>query len=199
MVMPDRADVRSVPEGEDVVDQIIKRHRQQRPDIDPSPFGIVGRVVRVSRLFDQQMRVLLAAHGMEAWEFDVLASLRRTDPPHRLTAGRLGKVMMLSPGALTNRVDRLVARGLVTRDVDPGNRRQVLIGLTDEGAGVADRLRDVVAAGHQQILSGLSPEQRDSLAGNLRRLLLSLGDRPGADHQAPVQPATDDPATAGTG
>ena len=174
-------DVHGVPEDEDVVDQIIKRHRQQRPGVDPTPFGVVGRVIRVSRLFDQQMRVLLAEHGMEAWEFDVLASLRRVESPHRLTAGALGKAMMLSPGALTNRVDRLVARGLVTRDVDPDNRRQVLIGLTDEGGRVADRLLDVVAAGHRDILSGLSARERDSLAGTLRRLLLSLGDRPGAD------------------
>ena len=175
--MQDGADARG-PEDEDVVDQIIERHRQQCPDLDTSPFAVVGRVIRVARLFDQQMRTLLAERGMEAWEFDVLASLRRADPPHRLTAGTLVKMMMLSPGALTNRVDRLVARGLVTRDVNPDNRREVLIGLTDEGARLADHLLEVVAAGHRDIVSGLSGPERDDLAGHLRRLLLSLGDRP---------------------
>lgn len=188
--MQDAAPAHGEPEDEDVVDQIIKRHRELRPDLDSSPFGVVGRVIRISRLFDNQMRALLAEQGMEGWEFDVLASLRRSDPPHRLTAGALGKVMMLSPGALTNRVDRLVARGLVTRDVDPDNRRQVLIGLTDEGARLADRLVEVVAAGHVQILSGLSVPERDSLAGHLRRLLISLGDRPGPDRPEPDPPAT---------
>lgn len=161
-----------------MVDQILSRHRQEHPDVDLSAVAVVGRVVRASRILDQKMRVLVAGHGMELWEFDVLASLRRADPPHQLTAGALVKLMMLSPGALTNRVDRLVARGLVTRDVDPNNRRQVLIGLTEEGRRLADRLIAVVAEGHGAMLAGLSADDRRQMAETLRTLLLSLGDRP---------------------
>lgn len=115
---------------------------------------------------------------MEPWEFDVLASLDRSAPQHRLTAGALVNSMMLSPGALTNRVDRLLARGLVTRDVDPDDRRQVLIGLTEKGQRTVQRLLSVVADQHGRFLAGLSAEEQQNLADTLRRLLLSLDDHP---------------------
>lgn len=187
----------SAMEGEDMVEVFMRAHRQSRPDLDVAPMAVIGRVLRASRILDQRMRTLLATQDMEPWEFDVLASLRRSAPPHRLTAGALVKLMMLSPGALTNRVDRLVARRLVTRDVDPGNRRQVLIGLTDEGRELADRLTGLVAERHGELLAVLSAQDQEILASSLRTLLVSLGDRPtGQPETADADHRTDEHATA---
>lgn len=166
------------PADQDVVDKIMSEHRRLDPDVDVAPLAVVTRVARASRILDQNMRAATLAHGVEPWEFDVLATLRRTEPPYQLSAGALVDAMMLSPGAITNRVDRLVTRGLVTRDVDPGNRRRVLIALTPAGHELVTRLLQVVVELHGSLLAGLSDTERDQVATALRKLLLSLGDRP---------------------
>ncbi|HYN92324.1 MAG TPA: MarR family transcriptional regulator [Pilimelia sp.] len=173
---------------------IIEQHRREWPEADMRNLAVIGRLLRATRVIDRLMRTAMAAEGFEMWEFDVLGALRRVPPPHVLTAGALGRQMVLSPGALTNRVDRLVARGLVSRDVDPGNRRQVLIGLTDGGHQTAGRLLQVVERRYDELLAGLPVPEQERLAGTLRTLLLSLGDRAPADGPPPAP--KDPPAAA---
>ena len=165
----------------DHVERVLEQWRAERPDLDASPMGIVGRIQRASRLLERELGENFARHGLQLYEFDVLATLRRSGPPYRLSAGALSASSMVSAGAITNRIDRLVARGLVTRETDPANRRSVVISLTDEGWALVDRVLVDHVACEERLLSGLGGEGRDHLAALLRELLVALGDVPPPD------------------
>lgn len=165
---------------EDSVDRLLDQWRTERPDIDPAPMGVVGRISRAHHWLGREIGDNFAAFGLQRHEFDIIATLRRAGSPYQLTAGALVETSMVTSGAITNRIDRLVTRGLVTRETDPANRRSVHITLTEEGL----RLVDDVVAHHVELearlLGALAPDEQDQLAGLLRRLLVSLGDAP--DH-----------------
>src|SRR4051794_39223488 len=99
----------------DAVDAITAAWGRERPELDARPMGIVGRISRLSRLLDKELKDFFAEHGLEFWEFDVLATLRRSGAPYELSAGALLKTAMVTSGAITNRVDRLEAKGLLER------------------------------------------------------------------------------------
>lgn len=160
----------------DSVDVILEQWAAMRPDLDCSPVGVVGRLSRAARLLERGIRDTLAEHDLESWEFDVLATLERAGAPHTLTAGELSHTAMVSAAAQTHRVDRLVARGLVHREVDPGSRRRVLIRLSDEGRTVVNRAMEDHVANERALLSDLTATDQERLTATLRRLLLSLGD-----------------------
>ncbi|MEV0143892.1 MULTISPECIES: MarR family transcriptional regulator [unclassified Nonomuraea] len=160
----------------DGVDAIIAQWQMVRPDLDVSPMGVIGRLSRSSRLIERALKENFAAHGIEPWEFDVLATLLRAGPPHVLNAGELSAAAMVSSAALTNRIDRLMDKGLVDRAVDPDHRRRVLVSLTDEGLRLVNTLVEQHLAYERRLLDGLDPADSDHLAALLRRLLVSLGD-----------------------
>ncbi|MEV0389685.1 MarR family transcriptional regulator [Nonomuraea sp. NPDC050643] len=161
---------------EDAVDQILGQWACTRPDVDVSPTGVIGRVSRASRLLERGVREFLGEHGLEAWEFDMLATLLRSGGDATMCMKDMSSAAMVSPGALTNRMDQLVKRGLVDRRLAPGNRRMTLVSLTDEGRALVDEVLERHAANEDRLLSGLSATERDSLAALLRKLLVSLDD-----------------------
>ena len=161
----------------DAVDLYLAQWNRERPDLDVSPMAIIGRMNRLQQILGRGIGDHLAEHGLERWEFDVLATLRRSGAPdHRLGAKDLVRMTMVGSSAMTNRVDRLAERGLVHREVDPANRRRVLIGLTDEGLAMVDRVVEDHVANESRLLEGLDPGEREQFVHLLRKLLLSLGD-----------------------
>jgi DNA-binding MarR family transcriptional regulator len=170
---------------QDAVDRIAGQWNAVRPDVDISPVGIVGRVSRLSRLVDRRLAANFARFGIESWMYDVLATLRRSGEPYELTAGDLVRQSMVTTGAITNRIDRLEARGLVER-ARTDDRRKVIVRLTPKGRDLVDEVVGDHLATEQEILAGLSPRQQRELAHLLRLTLLHLGDRadpadPGGD------------------
>ncbi|MGW6502770.1 MarR family winged helix-turn-helix transcriptional regulator [Nonomuraea angiospora] len=159
----------------DAVDAILGQWARTRPDVDVSPMGVIGRVSRASRLLERGVKEFLAEHGLEAWEFDMLATLLRNEAD-TMCMKDLSAAAMVSPGALTNRMDHLVERGLVDRWPAPDNRRMTLVALTDEGRRMANDILERHAANEAHLLRGLSFADREVLAGLLRKLLVSLGD-----------------------
>ncbi|MEU3019717.1 MarR family transcriptional regulator [Nocardiopsis sp. NPDC007018] len=160
----------------DAVDLFLAQWARERPDLDVSPMGVIGRMNRLQRLLGRGVGELLAEYDLERSEFDVLATLRRSGEPFQLTAKDLVRMMMVGSPAMTNRVDRLVNKGLVHRETDPASRRRVLVTLTERGRELVD---DAVAghvANQARLLDGLSGQEREQLSGLLRTLLLSLGD-----------------------
>lgn len=160
----------------DAVDQILAQWGRERPDIDVWPMGVIGRITRLSRRLDRELKEFFAGYGLERWEFDVLATLRRSGPPYELTAGALNRAAMVTSGAITNRIDRLAARGLVERLPDEEDRRSVRVRLTDEGRAKVDEILGAHVDNEVRLLAALAPEDRERLAGLLRGLLESLGD-----------------------
>ncbi|KNX38552.1 MarR family winged helix-turn-helix transcriptional regulator [Luteipulveratus halotolerans] len=160
----------------DAVDEILDQWRTARPDLDASPMGVLGRLSRATRIAERQQQVLFSEHGLQQSEFDLLATLRRAGGPRGMTAGALADAAMKTSGAITNRIDRLVAKDFVTRDVDPASRRTVLVALTPKGRRLIDRAVAEHIENERDILAGLSLRQQDQLAGLLRTLLVSLDD-----------------------
>ncbi|UGT52748.1 MarR family winged helix-turn-helix transcriptional regulator [Nocardia asteroides] len=160
----------------DAIDLITEHWAQQRPDVDASPMAIVGRITRLSRLLDQELKRFFAAHGLEFWEFDVLATLRRSGGDTGLTAGALNRAAMVTSGAITNRIDRLAAKNLVRRAPCADDRRSVFVQLTDEGRALVDELLPLHMANEQRLLASLGAEDRAQLEGLLRTLAVGLGD-----------------------
>jgi DNA-binding MarR family transcriptional regulator len=161
----------------DEVDLLIAAWRRERPDLDVTPMEVLSRVTRLARHLDRQRSAAFAAHGLESWEFDVLAALRRAGSPYTLTPGQLLRQTMVTSGTMTNRVDRLARRALVVRAEHPDDRRGVLVSLTTLGLTAVDAaFADLLEAEHG-ITAALPPAQHEHLADALRQLLLPYGDR----------------------
>lgn len=160
----------------DAVDLIVEQWARARPDLDASPMGVLGRLSRLTRIVERELKALFGEFGLERGEFDVLATLRRAGSPDGMTAGMLARSAMVTSGAVTNRLDRLVAKGYVTREADPEDRRTVVVALTPAGRELIDRAVAAHLDNERRILAALDRRRQDDLAALLRTLLLSLGD-----------------------
>lgn len=172
----DRFADRSAAEGGDEVDRIAEAWQRERPDLDVDPLQILSRVTRLSWHLDLARRQAFAEHGLEPWEFDVLAALRRSGAPYALSPGALGSETLVTSGTMTNRVDRLEVRGLVRRAPDPTDRRGVRVELTASGRAVVDAAMGDLLDREAVLLSVLDPADRADLASLLRRLVRAFGD-----------------------
>lgn len=158
----------------DYVDQILAQWQRERPDLDTSPMAVVGRVSRLAQHWDAQLERVFQGFGLQRGEFDVLATLRRSGPPFALTPTALFRALMLSSGAMTNRLDRLERAGLIVRKPDPTDRRGTLVHLTEAGRAVVDQAVEAHMHNERQMLAALTPEQQGHLADVLRVLLARL-------------------------
>jgi DNA-binding MarR family transcriptional regulator len=155
----------------DEVDRIVEAWRRERPDLDVTPLHILSRVLRLARHLDLARGSAFAKHGLEGWGFDVLSALRRAGAPYELSPGQLVVQMLVTSGTMTNRVDRLAERGLVSRGPDPSDRRGVKVTLTATGRAVVDAAMADLLEHERLLLSELPPSEQDQLAELLRRLL----------------------------
>ncbi|MFD5556379.1 MarR family winged helix-turn-helix transcriptional regulator [Streptomyces sp. NPDC127068] len=162
----------------DNVDRVLAQWRAEKPGLDATPMGVIGRIQRAARLLERELSEQFATHGLQLGEFDILATLLRSGAPYRLTAGALSEASMISSGAMTNRLNRLVAKELVTRETDPDNRRSLLITLTSEGHRTVEAALLGHLAAESQLLTPLDEDKQQQLAGLLRELLTGLGDVP---------------------
>ena len=163
------------------MDSLVSAWHRERPDLDVSPMQVLSRVSRLARHLDRQRSSAFAAYGLETWEFDVLAALRRAGPPYQLSPGQLLRETMVTSGTMTNRVDRLATRGLVSRENHPEDRRGVLVTLTGPGKDTVDAALVDLLAAEQHILEQLPRAQQEQLAAALRALLLPYDDEGHAD------------------
>jgi DNA-binding MarR family transcriptional regulator len=155
----------------DEVDELSDAWASQRPDLDLGAVAIFSRISRLAKRLDLARREAFTAHGIESWEFDVLAALRRAGEPYELSPGRLLKETLVTSGTMTNRVDRLTARGLVERQPDPADRRGVIVRLTPTGLRTVDAAFEALLAAEAQLLTSLSARDQKKLAELLRTLL----------------------------
>jgi DNA-binding MarR family transcriptional regulator len=161
----------------DEVDRITAAWREQRPDLDVAPLDVLSRVSRLARHLDRARSAAFAEIGLEGWEFDVLAALRRAGAPYELSPGQLVTQTLVTSGTMTNRVDRLTARGLVERLPDPRDRRGVIVRLTPAGRSTVDDALAGLLARERALLADLGERERAQLSGLLRRLVLPFEPR----------------------
>jgi DNA-binding MarR family transcriptional regulator len=153
--------------GPDTVDAIMEQWRRVRPDLDPSPMGILARIARIEVMKKASQERVFAQYNLSPGLFDVLAALRRSGPPYRLTPSELAAATMLTTGGMTGRLDKLEAAGLIVREPDRGDRRVVFTKLTDEGLALIDRVVEEHLANEERLLAGLTRIQREQLASGL--------------------------------
>jgi DNA-binding MarR family transcriptional regulator len=164
-----------VSDIEDAVDLILEQWARERPDLDCSPMGIVGRITQLQREVYLAQRATFARHGLDAPSFDVLAALRRAGAPYQLTPTALMRTALVTSGAITQRLDRLEEKGLITRERSEEDGRAVVVTLTAAGRAALDRaLPDHLETEHR-LLESLPTADRVLLADLLRRLLVGLG------------------------
>lgn len=163
-------------ETEDEVDKLTQAWQRERPDLDVAPMHVLSRVSRLAHHMDRARRAAFAEHGLETWEFDVLAALRRSGDPYELTPGVLLAQTLVTSGTMTARVDKLTARGLVTRRRDEDDRRAVRVRLTELGKSSVDAALEGLLVQERSLLAGLGEHDREILAGSLRTLVLPFED-----------------------
>ena len=154
-----------------MVDEIAAQWRALRPELDVRAMATVGRLGRVCALGERLIEATLRRYGLAIADFDVLAALRRSGAPHRLTPTQLYKTLMITSGAMTNRIDRLESRGLITRLDDPDDRRGVLVCLSERGLALLDEAVEAHVENEAHILSVLTRAEQGALDGLLRKLL----------------------------
>lgn len=158
----------------DSVDGILEQWRQVRPDLDASPMGPIGRVKRCAALLQRRLDNTFASFGMTGWEFDVLATLRRSGKPYCLAPTALFSALMVTSGTMTHRLQRLEANGLVRRVQNSKDARSMLVQLTPAGLKLIDRAVEAHIDNEREIL-GLIPHATLSvLDQHLSALLLAL-------------------------
>lgn len=158
----------------DEVDRIVAAWITQRPDLDFSPLEVLSRVDRLSRHLDRARRDVFRRSDLEPWEWDVLSALRRAGSPFQLSPKQLLQQTLVSSGTMTNRIDRLVGRRLVTRAADPADGRSVLVTLSDDGRIRVDAAITRLVDAEAELLAALPRGDRDRLAALLRKLSLSF-------------------------
>lgn len=164
----------------DEVEAILKAWERELPGVDVTPMASLSRLSRLARLLDRARQAAFTRHELEAWEFDVLAALSRSGSPYELPPGELVRQTLSTSGTMTNRVNRLEARGLVHRSPSEVDRRSIMVRLTDSGQlKVRAALQDLLDF-ERAALVVLEPAERDQLAALLRRLLAQFeGPDPG--------------------
>ena len=149
--------------------------RRERPDIDPFPMEVLGRLCEAAQVIGRdRIQPLFTAHGLQAGEFDVLATLRRAGTPYALTPTALYEVLMVSSGGMTNRIDRLEKAGFIARRKHPTDRRGTLVELTAAGLELIDRLLGLHVENERAVLATLSGAEQRQLNALLAKVLAGL-------------------------
>ena len=156
------------------VKSAITQWQREIPDLDLLPMEVVG-YLKTSQLHTRnQLEAFFKAHGLQAGEFDVLATLRRAGAPYALTPTQLFGALMVSSGGMTNRLDRLERAGLIRRNPNPDDRRGTLVSMTEQGLALIDRLVPLHVENEARMLSALSREEQEMLGRLLGKLLDGL-------------------------
>lgn len=158
----------------DLVDMIVEQWQREVPALDVSSIGVLGRLHRCDIRYQGLVSDVLGEFGLSTAAFDVLASLRRSAPDYRRTAGQLAQIGLITTGGLTQRIDRLERDGLIERTRDPKDRRIVYVELTREGHELIDRVVERHFSEQNKMLDGLTARERHELATLLSRLEVSL-------------------------
>jgi DNA-binding MarR family transcriptional regulator len=160
--------------GHDEVDRIVDSWLRERPDLDFSPLQVLSRVARLSKHLDRARRTAFTRSELQSWEFDVLSALRRAGAPYELSPKALLLQTLVSSGTMTNRIDGLVDRGLVTRRTDPNDGRGIRVSMTADGLSRVDAAITRLVDAEAELLGTLTLTEQTLLASLLRKLSLDF-------------------------
>ncbi len=162
--------------ADDHVAHLLAEWGRELPELDRSAFGIVGRISRLAVLLLAELEPVFGDHDLAGGEFDVLAALRRTGSPYRMTPSELSRTLIVTSGGLTRRLHALEARGLISRTPNPDDGRSTPVVLTPVGKRLVDDVLLEHVRNEDRLLSGLTDEERAQLTTLLQAFAVSLGD-----------------------
>ncbi len=158
----------------DRLDNLAAQWKAERPDLDSSVMALVGRLLVVGELMGRGIDRMAAEHGLDRGQGDVVLTLRRSGEPYRLSRSQLVKLLSVTSGTMTNRLDQLEERGLVERVPNPNDRRGMNVQLTAEGLNLVESLIGEHVANEERMLAPLNRRERNELAALTRKLLAHL-------------------------
>ncbi|MCG9596394.1 MarR family transcriptional regulator [Vibrio sp. Isolate25] len=144
----------------DAIDRVVDQWAKEKPELDTEPMAIMGRLLRIAKYMETEVTQLHKRYDLKLGEFDVLATLRRSGSPFRLTPSELIDSMMLTSGAMTNRLDKLESKNLIVREHSKEDRRSVTVQLTDEGFTLIDKIIEEHAEVQHKLVKGMNSNQK---------------------------------------
>ncbi|MCK8080865.1 MULTISPECIES: MarR family winged helix-turn-helix transcriptional regulator [Vibrio] len=144
----------------DAIDRVVEQWAKEKPELETEPMAMMGRIMRIAKYMETQVADLHKKYDMKLGEFDVLATLRRSGKPYRLTPSELIGSMMLTSGAMTNRLDKLEAKGLISREHSKEDRRSVSVQLTKDGLVLIDEMMTEHVEMQKKLVKSLSASQK---------------------------------------
>lgn len=166
--------MRSEPAGSDHVDAIVDQWAEERPELPTDALALAARILRLQRFLDDRVDASLVSSGLNRGEMNVLATLRRSGPPYELTPTALYQGLLLSSGAMTNRIDHLEERGYVRRTPDHEDRRKIRVALSTAGRELIDTAMEQHVADLEEHLGFLAADEHEQLTRLLRRVLIEF-------------------------
>jgi DNA-binding MarR family transcriptional regulator len=163
----------ATPRQPDAVDAILDQWHRERPDLDVSPMGPIGRIKRCAALLQRRLDETFAEFGLSFWEFDV-ATLRRSGAPYCLAPTTLFSTLMVTSGTMTHRMGKLESSGWIERLPNPQDARSSLVQLTPVGLELIDRAVEAHVANEHRILAPLKAADLAALDAKLSLLLAAL-------------------------
>lgn len=156
----------------DAIDRVVEQWAKQKPELDTDPMAMMGRLMRIAKYMETKVADLHKKYDLKLGEFDVLATLRRSGKPYRLTPSELIDTMMLTSGAMTNRLDKLENKGLISREHSKEDRRSVTVQLTQDGLVLIDKLIEEHADVQKSLVKSMTVAQKKQ-ANQLLKVWLS--------------------------
>jgi DNA-binding MarR family transcriptional regulator len=147
----------------DTLDRIVTQWADEKPHLNTLPMSVIGRLIRITKHLESAITETHRRHDLKMGEFDVLATLRRAGEPFQLTPSALLDSLLLTSGAMTNRLDRLVEKQLIVREHSQLDRRSVFVKLTDRGLNLIDIMIEQHVLAQQSVTSSLSIDQQNEL------------------------------------
>ena len=155
----------------DAIDRVVSQWAKEKPELDTEPMAIMGRLMRIAKHMENHVAELHKRYDLKMGEFDVLATLRRSGPPYRLTPSELISSMMLTSGAMTNRLDKLEKKGLIAREHSKEDRRSVTVELTAKGFELIDSLIEQHLQAQHELMGSLNSAEKGQVNQALKLLL----------------------------
>lgn len=158
----------------DFIDQLIEDWGVERPDLDIEAMQVVGRIMKLGKIFENKASSALKYYGIYYTDLDVLATLRRTGSPYQLSPKQLMQSVVITSGAMTALLNRLTKLELIYRTSDAHDGRISMATLTEKGKELIDvaiEKRFIEATNSIEILA---TNEKSDLAKLLKKLLVEL-------------------------